>query len=313
LTPGTYTIICRDNLGCSTQVQITLNVQIGNTPSAQIIRTNIDSTICIGETLTLTGNLLTGTTGVWSSSDMLVVFSNPNAATTTARFPRAGVVTIRWTLSTANCPNYSTSTMQIAVSMPPDAQDDLNLESSVRNILMIDVTQNDSRVGNTRVTLLRQPRLGIAELSANGNLTYTPKSELKGIDTLTYVLCSDVCQTLCDTARVTIIVRDLCDLTAPDNLFPQGITPDGDDKNQSLVFQIIDPVTCPFNQAKSDIQIFNRWGDRVFHAEPYRNDWDGKAKNGQELPVGVYYYVLRIRLTEPEKPFVKFGSVTIFR
>ena len=41
--------------------------------------------------------------------------------------------------------------------------------------------------------------------------------------------------------------------------------------------------------------IFNRWGDQVYEASPYLNDWDGTSNKpafGEVLPVGTYYYVL---------------------
>ncbi|MBK9488175.1 MAG: gliding motility-associated C-terminal domain-containing protein [Haliscomenobacter sp.] len=68
----------------------------------------------------------------------------------------------------------------------------------------------------------------------------------------------------------------------------------------------------PSNYIKSDITIFNRWGYKVFVQEPYDNQWKGTSRNGEELPPGVYYYVLRIR-PEGRKEFVKFGSVSIFK
>jgi len=37
--------------------------------------------------------------------------------------------------------------------------------------------------------------------------------------------------------------------------------------------------------------IYNQWGDQVFHAQPYNNDWQG-TYNGDDLPVGTYYYVI---------------------
>ncbi|MEL6636311.1 MAG: gliding motility-associated C-terminal domain-containing protein [Bacteroidota bacterium] len=39
------------------------------------------------------------------------------------------------------------------------------------------------------------------------------------------------------------------------------------------------------------LSIYNQWGDEVFQAAPYQNDWRGTYK-GEELPVGTYYYVI---------------------
>jgi len=37
--------------------------------------------------------------------------------------------------------------------------------------------------------------------------------------------------------------------------------------------------------------VVNQYGDEVFAASPYQNDWRGTF-NGEELPVGTYYYVI---------------------
>ncbi len=59
------------------------------------------------------------------------------------------------------------------------------------------------------------------------------------------------------------------------------------------------------------VDIFNRWGVRVFHSKGYDSDkyWNGKDEKGNELPMDSYYYV--IDLHNGEKP--KIGNVTIIR
>jgi large repetitive protein len=47
------------------------------------------------------------------------------------------------------------------------------------------------------------------------------------------------------------------------------------------------------------IEIYNRWGQLVFEAKPYLNDWDGTAQGGlkmggDKLPVGTYLYILHL-------------------
>jgi gliding motility-associated-like protein len=312
LLAGFYTFTCRDSTGCTVNLAVTLSNQTGGTTAANIA-VNADTTVCINEQTTLTGNLPTGTTGRWTIVNGDASLSSTTAVTTTVRFNESGTVTIRWTLSTVNCPNYSTATRVFRISNLPDARDDLGLEVEEGKILQFDIAANDQRNGSMRYFVVQPPKKGKAEISETGRLTYAPNANASNFDTLRYAACSDVCISQCDTAMVVIKNRDLCDLEAENNLFPSGITPNGDGKNESLVFRIIDKTSCPFNQEKSDVQIFNRWGDRVFHGEPYDNNWDGTGKNGEKLPVGVYYYVLRVKRSEPAKTFVKFGSVTVFR
>ncbi len=56
------------------------------------------------------------------------------------------------------------------------------------------------------------------------------------------------------------------------------------------------------------VEVFNRYGQRVFISKGYSDPWNGKLK-GNDLPVGAYYYV--IRLENGFKPIT--GSVTILR
>ena len=78
---------------------------------------------------------------------------------------------------------------------------------------------------------------------------------------------------------------------------PNVITPNGDGLNEAFV---IDNVTLlPWH-----LQIYNRWGARVFQSLPYHNEWRGEG-----LPTGVYYYEL---FSAPLRRRLK-GWVTIMR
>jgi gliding motility-associated-like protein len=65
-------------------------------------------------------------------------------------------------------------------------------------------------------------------------------------------------------------------------LFPNVITPNGDGKNETLVFN------SPTKNLK--IEIFNRWGKLVYQSENYQNDWKGEG-------IGAMYYYL---ITSPD-------------
>ncbi|MCZ2479114.1 gliding motility-associated C-terminal domain-containing protein [Aquirufa nivalisilvae] len=74
-------------------------------------------------------------------------------------------------------------------------------------------------------------------------------------------------------------------------IIPQGITPNGDGKNDKLV---IDGILG----LKNKLSIFNRWGNLVFEKENYANDWGGEyltsdsTSDSKLLPDGIYYYVI---------------------
>lgn len=71
------------------------------------------------------------------------------------------------------------------------------------------------------------------------------------------------------------------------------IMPDGMGGNATLEFP--DLADNPELYKENDIIIFNRWGQIVFSAKPYLNDWHGTDLNGSQLPEGTYYYILELR------------------
>ena len=75
---------------------------------------------------------------------------------------------------------------------------------------------------------------------------------------------------------------------------PQGISPNGDGKNDVLVFQGL--LTKPI---PNHISIFDRVGSLVYETDNYQNNWAGETSKGTSLfektgsvPDGTYYYIL---------------------
>ena len=89
---------------------------------------------------------------------------------------------------------------------------------------------------------------------------------------------------------------------------PQLITPNGDGLNERFIFE--DLENNPSIYSRNELLIFNRWGDVVFKAKPYQNDWSGHNKSGQTLPEGTYYYVFKLDLNEGQ---VIKGDITVVR
>lgn len=98
----------------------------------------------------------------------------------------------------------------------------------------------------------------------------------------------------------TVIVRSCGELE-----IPNAFTPNDDGINDTWEIEQL----FIFNEVTVDI--FNRWGERVFHSSGYSSEqfWDGTSQKGKKLPMDAYYYV--IDLHNGEEPIV--GSVTIIR
>ncbi len=77
-------------------------------------------------------------------------------------------------------------------------------------------------------------------------------------------------------------------------LIPEVVTPNNDGKNDVWHIQGLDP------SISHSIEIFNRWGNRIFNKTDFENDWDCRSncgiiideKNGI-VPTGTYFYILK--------------------
>lgn len=83
----------------------------------------------------------------------------------------------------------------------------------------------------------------------------------------------------CTDFKTFVINDSTCNITVP-NVF----TPNGDGVNPT--FSIYNLEHYP----KSRLEIYNRWGLKLYESADYQNDWDGK-----NAPDGTYYFILYVR------------------
>jgi gliding motility-associated-like protein len=105
--------------------------------------------------------------------------------------------------------------------------------------------------------------------------------------TVTYrITVTDFCgNTVFDEVEVPL--RKDCDV-----IVPNIITPNGDGENQFLVFENLELFPQP------KLEVFNRWGTRVFESDNYQNNWAPT-----ELNPGVYFFTLELGTIDPKKGF----------
>lgn len=97
---------------------------------------------------------------------------------------------------------------------------------------------------------------------------------------------------------VTVTVESSSEL-----YFFNTFTPNGDGANDYFVIGNIEKY--PDNV----LEIYNRYGQKIFTKTSYKNEWDGKYLN-QEVPSGTYFYILD---TKSDKGGKYHGQVTIVR
>jgi len=83
---------------------------------------------------------------------------------------------------------------------------------------------------------------------------------------------------------------------------PNTFTPNGDGVNDTWNVKYLE------DYPGATVDIFNRYGVKLYQIVNYVAPWDG-TKDGSELPVGTYYYVIHPK--NERKPM--YGSVTILR
>jgi gliding motility-associated-like protein/uncharacterized repeat protein (TIGR01451 family) len=98
-------------------------------------------------------------------------------------------------------------------------------------------------------------------------------------------------------ATVIVNINDDC-VVLPcgqdDLVISKAVTANFDGINE--FFTITGTESCGFVY---ELQIFNRWGSKIYDNSNYQNDWNGTASSGsignsEFVPTGTYYYVLNI-------------------
>ena len=84
----------------------------------------------------------------------------------------------------------------------------------------------------------------------------------------------------CGVSSDEVIVKVFDKLQIP-NVF----TPNGDGINDKWEIDLLDSYT------ECRVDIFNRYGQIVFHSIGYEKPWNGTYKN-KPVPAGTYYYII---------------------
>lgn len=302
---GSYELTVNNNQnGCVAVDTVIVNLNLDNLEEAAIEPPT--SPLCEDSTM-LIGNLPAGITGVWTTASSATI-ETPDQGMTFVEGLQQGENMFTWTLSAPGCDDYSAASVSVLMEGAPTASNNpITLEenqfSALINLL---ATVNLSNVSDFSLEIISNPVLGTLDTLNNGEVTYTLNNGVsEGEDTFTFQVCNTACPDLCATASVVITIVPREAVEAP---LVNAITPNDDGMNDALVFD--DIINNPEEFKNNEIVIFNRWGDIVYEAKPYQNDWKGTNMNGDELPHGTYYYILRLDISNGD---IIRGDVTIIK
>jgi gliding motility-associated-like protein len=233
------------------------------------------------DTLVLTTPLIPGVIYTWDGPVAINTTGNeviiPNV-----EFDYEGTYTVFGT-NADGCTSIISDEVEVDIIEAPELERD-DVSVLFETLTVFDVLDNDNLDPNQPFTLevLDEPAKGTLEQNPDGTFSYTPFENALDSDFFTYQICYDACEFLCSSTLVTLNIQ----YDQEECIIPNVITPNGDASNDILIISCLESNNEPDNQ----IIIFNEWGDEVFKAAPYQNDWDG-TYNGEPLPDGTYYYV----------------------
>lgn len=117
--------------------------------------------------------------------------------------------------------------------------------------------------------------------------------------------CYRIVATEGNGSRVVSVSNESCITVDPLLYFPNAFSPNGDGYNE--LFLIKGAYIDRFN-----LEIYNRWGEKIFVTTNQATGWDGKINGQVEAPEGTYVFkVLGVGYEGEE--ILRSGTVTLFR
>jgi gliding motility-associated-like protein len=281
---GYYEVLITDNSLC--QVTRGFNVLALDSVDADA---GEDGAVCPGETYQLNGLSERGINYFWSPGELLddSAILNPVAyVESTTSFTLTAYRGVCWETDNIVVTVYPADSIEI---YDPSGKLDLD----------------------TALYLVEGETYLIAATPGFSSYLWTPSDGLSDINTqATYITPQFVVQEyiVYGTNMYGCISSDTLNvyMAREIDIIYSGFTPNEDGYNDTWHI----PYAADYGD-KLEVEIFNRWGERVFHSRGYGADqeWDGKFK-GKDLPIGTYYYIIKIHDTSYE-PIT--GAVTIIR
>jgi len=252
-----------------------------------------DTTVCLGETLTFTGNVtgyesinwevaVPGEVNTYTNPSLAIVIESLTAVTYTVE--KDGC-TATDGLIIRHHPVYGMNITDPTGTFVTDTTVYLIAGQQVSLEARADSADFDSYSWT--------PGIGISD-PASPSVTCMPAN------TTVYTVTGTTAEGCLETDTLKVVIAQVIQ-----EIF-SGFTPNEDGINDKWVI----PHAVEYG-LKIEVQVFNRWGEKVFQSKGYggANEWDGTFK-GKPLHIGTYYYIITVDDGKTD-PFT--GTVTIIR
>lgn len=284
VAPGAYQLYLTDQNGCENYYKsYTINgaAQLSISHNGQP-----HGSMCGLSNGSITGVIVNGGvppyTYTWTNANGAQIGSNSNSIDSLA------IGDYKLTIADSQCGTIST-TYSIAdgtINIPTPSVPDIQLCSSGNALISVNNASDSAVYRLYESSISSQPlyeqKGGKFSINITGNSSFYV-SEINGD---------------CESSRAQVNVNVCISSASIANAF----TPNGDGINDYWVINKIE------NYPNALVQIFNRYGQKVFESRGYATPFDG-TYNGQRLPTGVYYYIIN----PDTKCNILSGSLTIIR
>jgi gliding motility-associated-like protein len=268
-TSGNYIVTVTRADGCtayladSVTVNPTVNAAVGITATNQVI--------CAGTPVTFTAAPLNGGDSPVYQWQVDGINTGSNSSTFTSNSLAAGDIVKCVMTSNANC--------TVAASV-----------TSNRLVMQVNPVPLVYAGGNKTIKRRGSTLLNATATGNIATISWSPGTGLDNVAILQPVASPLVTTmyTLTVTNTEGCIGKDSVTVTvATELIIPNTITPNGDGINDTW------NIVNTGGYANITVDIFDRYGQGVFHSEGYHKPWDG-TYNGRALPVGAYYYLINL-------------------
>jgi len=273
LPTGQTLVTIKDSNGCVHNIVTTVGLNNNLTLSVA----PSDTSLCIGASFTPRVTSA-ATSYSWSPSAGI---NTPTVAQPSIKVSNSGV----YTLSAYQGPCVVTRSINVTTFQGPAVSAGPDLAVVAGSQVMLQAT------GTAGSTYVWSPATGLSSSTALNPMA-SPSQ------TTTYTLTATSNRGCTSSDDVLVSVLNCFD---PKNAF----TPNGDGQNDTWSVNLGDCIR------KARVEVFNRYGARVFMSDNYKNDWNGTFE-GKPLPDATYYYVITMELVTGQKTYHK-GNVTILR
>lgn len=270
-TSGTYNVLATYANSCTATAAVTVTVNPAVAPSINITASP-STAVCSGIPVTFTAGTVNG-----GNSPLLQWYKNnvpvaTGAAYTVSDPVNNDIIECHLT-SNALCATpsvASSNTITIVVNAIPtiSISQEVIVNGSDPARLNPVITGDIAKYQWTPTTGLDDPTvpnpLAAPEYTTTYTLTVTTAAGCEASATLT----------------VKVLKNDI--------VIPNTFTPNGDGINDTW------DITYLSDYKDATIDIYNRWGQHLFHSIGYSKAWDG-TYNSKRLPAGTYYYVIDLK------------------